>query len=65
MCCFSCLDVFLLSQQLFLHGSEKICTPMELVEVTQLREGPEVFKIKPESLKDLQKMMQFGFEEPL
>lgn len=26
---------------------------MESVEVAQLREGPEVFKIKPESLKDL------------
>lgn len=57
---------FLFSQKQFFHESEKICTPLELVEVTQLREGPEVFKIKPESLKDLQKeMVQFGFEESL
>lgn len=60
------MDVFLLSQNQFFQESEKICTPMESVEVTQLREEPEVFKIKPESLKDLQKeMMQFGFEDSL
>lgn len=38
--------LFLLSQKQFFRESEKICTPVDSVEVTQLGEGPEVFKIK-------------------